>query len=142
MSWKLADRPDESREVVQPREIQPQTKALTARAIGMVQNMSAQDFVLLAFHSFMFLRVQFAPDGSGATLARKFALALLVITAGTVVLVRGQVLPEGWLRAFVYRVGMFGPALASYFELKHLLPALHPELVDAQLLRIDEFLFS
>ena len=127
---------------MQPRGMQPQAKDLTARAIGMVQNMATQDWVLVAFHSFMFLRVQLAPDGAGATLARKFALALLVITCGTIVLVRGQVLPEGWLRSLVYRLGLFGPALASYFELKYLLPALHPELVDAQLLRIDEFLFS
>jgi hypothetical protein len=127
---------------MQPGGIQPHARDLTSRAIGMVQNMAAQDFALLAFHSFMFLRVQLAPDGASATLARKFALALLVITAGTIVLVRGQILPEGPVRSLVYRLGLFGAALASYFELKHLLPALHPELVDAQLLRIDEFLFS
>lgn len=119
-----------------------QTKAGLASLGQTLQNMAVQDWALLAFHSFMFLRVQLAPDSAGATLARKFALALLVISAATVVLTRGQVLPAGWLRSLVYRLGMFVPALASYFELKYLLPALQPELVDAQLLRIDEFLFS
>src|SRR5689334_20212605 len=128
-------------EYMQPRGSVPQTKDLTTRALGVVQNMATQDFALLAFHAFMFLRFQMAPDSGTATIARKFALALFVISATTILLVRGQILPPGWLRAVVYRVGLFGAALASYFELKFLLPSLRPVLVDAQLLRIDEFLF-
>ncbi|MDH5491142.1 MAG: phosphatase PAP2 family protein, partial [Myxococcales bacterium] len=82
------------------------------------------------------------PESQDAVTARHFALTLLLITSATVLLVRGEILRPGPRRALVYRLGAFVPMLASYFELRYLLPALQPVLLDAQLQAIDTALLG
>ncbi|MFW6067120.1 MAG: phosphatase PAP2 family protein [Myxococcota bacterium] len=106
-----------------------------------VHNMAIQDWVVTAFHGFMWLRVAAAPDSPDAVFARRFALTLLTVSLSTIVLTRGEVLRPGPVRALVYRLGLFAPMVMSYLELRWLLPALHPRLLDPQLWAIDELLF-
>ena len=105
-------------------------------------NMAIQDFVCLAFHSYVLLRVWAAPDGGDAEVARRFALALLTTTVCTILLTRGEVLRAGRFRALFYRIGLFTPIVASYFEMRFVLPSLQPVLVDLRLLQIDEAIFG
>ncbi|MGB5368447.1 MAG: hypothetical protein WBN14_19455, partial [Polyangiales bacterium] len=44
------------------------------------QHLALQDVIALAFHAYLFLRVSIAPDSPDATVARRLALALLVVT--------------------------------------------------------------
>lgn len=105
-------------------------------------NMAIQDFVMVSFHALMWIKALLAPDGTDSSIARGSTLALLCGTVVTLLLCRGAILTAGPLRAMVYRLGMFGPMLCSYFTLRALLHGLQPVLLDSALLRIDEFLFG
>jgi hypothetical protein len=101
------------------------------------RNMAFQDWIAIGFHLFMWLRVTAAPDGADASFARRLSGLLLTVTLTTVVLVRGEMIRPGRARALLYRVGLFFPMVGSYFVLKWLLPALHPQFVDGLLMRLD-----
>lgn len=116
-------------------------RARTALGIA-VQNLATQDVIALAFHGYLFLRIELAPDSPNATVARRLALALLVITACSLVLTRGEVIRRKRARALTYRLGLFVPMVLSYFEMRTLLPALHPELMDHKLYAIDLWLLG
>jgi hypothetical protein len=105
-------------------------------------NIALQDVIATLFHVYTFVRAILAPDGADAEIARRFSFALLAITAITVALVRGEVLPRGRARSIIYRTGVFFPMVFSYFEMRFLLPALEPNLLDAQLMAIDEAIFG
>jgi len=107
-----------------------------------VQNLAVQDAIALAFHGYLFLRVSIAPDSPDATIARRLALALLVVTACSMVLTRGEVIRRRRARALTYRLGLFVPMVLSYFELRVLLPALQPDLMDHRLFAIDLWLLG
>ncbi len=115
-----------------------------ARSIGweLAQNLAIQDVIALTFHAYVFVRVSLAPDSPDATVARRLALALLVITACALLLSRAELIRNRSARALTYRLGLFLPMLASYFEMRTLLPALHPELMDPKLFAIDQWLFG
>ncbi len=106
------------------------------------QNLALQDVIALAFHAYLFLRVSIVPDTPDATVARRLALALLVVTACSLVLSRGEVIRSQRARALTYRLGIFVPMVLSYFEMRVLLPALHPDLMDHRLYAIDLWLLG
>ncbi len=113
------------------------------RAVGLTaSNMAVQDFCVLGFLSYMWLRVWVAPESPAATIARSGAFGLLVTALLVLLMTRGAILGPGPARAAVYRLGMLGPVVGSYFVLKWLLPALQPRLLDVELLRLDEALFG
>lgn len=105
------------------------------------RNLAAQDYILLAFHAYLLVRVLMAPDSAQAVTARLIWSGLCGITALGIVLGRAELLRPPWLRALIYRLCVFVPVPASYLGLSYLLPALRPTLLDPQLLRIDELLF-
>lgn len=112
-------------------------------ALGVTaQNLATQDVIALAFHGYLFLRVELAPDSPTAIVARRLALALLVVTACSIVLTRGELIRSQRARALTYRLGLFIPMVLSYFEMRTLLPALQPELMDRRLYAIDLWLFG
>ncbi len=115
-----------------------------ARSVAGVtaQNLAIQDVIVLAFHAYIFLRVWIAPDSPDATVARRLTLALLVVTACAMVLSRGEVIRSQRARALTYRLGLFVPMVFSYFEMRVLLPALQPDLMDYRLYAIDLWLLS
>ena len=126
-----------------PGEFGKRAQELVSRSVGVaLHNMALQDFVMVGFHSFMWLRVMMAPDSADATIARSYTFALLAASLGTLLLTRGEMMGPGPARAVVYRIGMLIPMVGSYFTLKWLLPALQLNLLDEQLLRLDELLFG
>jgi len=116
-------------------------RARTALGIT-AQNLAVQDVIALALHAYLFLRVSIAPDSPDATVARRLALALFVITACSMVLSRGEVIRSERTRALTYRLGLFVPMVLSYFEMRVLLPALQPDLMDHRLFAIDLWLLG
>lgn len=126
-----------------PGELSKRAQEAFSRTISVtMHNMAIQDFAMVAFHTFMWLRVMMAPDTVEATVARSGSFALLTAAMATLLLTRGEVMGPGLARAAVYRIGMLLPMVGSYFTLKWLLPALQPRLLDAELLHIDELIFG
>ncbi len=107
-----------------------------------IQNLAIQDAIALAFHGYLFLRVTIAPDTPDATVGRRLALALFVVTACSMLLTRGELIRSERARALTYRLGLFVPMVLSYFELRVLLPALQPDLMDHRLFAIDLWLLG
>ncbi len=117
--------------------ISPATVLATTMA-----NLSIHDRIALAFHVFMLGRVMIAPQSADADIAFRFGLGLLLVSVVSVLLARGEVLRPGKTRSLVYRVGIFFPVVLSYFQLRYLLPALQPVLVDGALRELDEALLG
>ncbi|MGB8329924.1 MAG: phosphatase PAP2 family protein [Polyangiales bacterium] len=125
------------------RELTRNVAERARTAIGVTaQNLAVQDVIAVAFHAYLFLRLSIAPDGPDAALARRLALALFVVTACSMVLARGEVVRSRRARALTYRLGLVVPMFLSYFEMRVLLPALHPELMDHPLFAIDRWLLG
>jgi len=122
--------------------IAPVVRAVARRVSRGVQQLAVQDYVLLGYHAFMWLRVLRAPDGIDAAHARATTLVLLVVTVLGLALVRGEVIGPGPARSILYRLIAFVPAACSYFELRPLLHGLRPRLVDDALMRIDVAIFG
>ena len=115
----------------------------TRTALGVAaQNLALQDWMALSFHAYLLLRVSLAPDSPDATVGRRLALALFIITACCLVLTRGEVIGSRRVRALTYRLGLVTPMVLSYFEMRVLLPALQPELLDQRLFAIDLWLLG
>ena len=117
-------------------------RGLAAAVETFLANVALQDVLAFTFHLVMWLKVTVAPDSPDATMARRISGLLLTVTVASVVLVRAEIVKAGWFRSLLYRVGLFFPMVASYLELRFLLPALQPKLLDLQLLAIDEALLG
>jgi hypothetical protein len=116
--------------------------ALARVPAALRRNLAAHDWLAGGFHLAMWARVAFAPDSSDAAIARRTAIALSLCTLSVLVLTRGELLPRGRARALFYRLGLFVPTFLSYFELRYLLPALRPDLLDLELHALDTAIFS
>jgi hypothetical protein len=135
---------------MQPDPTPLASPALPARSrpgpLGVVRvaaaNLSFIDWFALLFHAAMTARVMVAPDSPEALIARRAFYALIGVTLATLLLVRGELLPAGRVRAFVYRLGLMAPISGSYFVLKYHLPALQPRLLDGTLLALDTAIFG
>lgn len=120
----------------------PPSDAVSGVLRTTLHNMAIQDFVMMGFHALMWLKAMMAPDSTDSSIARGSTFALVSATAITLLLCRGAIITHAPTRALVYRVGMFGPMLCSYFTLRALLHGLQPVLLDSALLRIDEMIFG
>ncbi|MBK6578628.1 MAG: phosphatase PAP2 family protein [Sandaracinaceae bacterium] len=107
-----------------------------------LQNLALQDLAALAFHVYMLLRVSVAPHSNDRDMAIRYGVALLSATAAALLIARGEVLKPGPARSLLYRVGIFVPVVLSYFQMRFLLPALQPALVDRHLYALDQALFG
>jgi len=110
---------------------------LLARLRDIPRQMAIQDYVATTFHTYMLLRVLLAPTGPQTRPALLTTATLFAVTVGTVILVRGKLLPGRRVPALLYRLGIFSPVVLSYLTLRHVLPALQLPLQDATLLAID-----
>lgn len=106
------------------------------------RNLARQDWVMMAYHSYIVLRVLLAPHNEFTRDARWMTFALFSMAAITLMLTRGEVLPEGRLRVWIYKVFMFVSFTLTYFALRAVLHCLEPRLLDAKLLSLDEALFG
>jgi len=113
------------------------------RVIGLtLLNLSILDVIILTFHAAIWLRISLAPAGPLRAQAWWFASGLLALAGATMLLCRGELLPPGTLRGIAYRLLTIACVLLSYFEMRTLLPALQPVLLDGALLAVDEALLG
>ena len=108
----------------------------------LLSNIVTHDYLAMAVHITLLTRAWLAPQGPNASLARSVTAFVFAIAFIILLLTRGEVLPQGGLRAILYRLGLFTPLFISYFELKSLLPALRPQLLDSALYELDTALFG
>jgi membrane-associated phospholipid phosphatase len=115
----------------------------TGRFVGsLASNLTLQDAAVLGLNGFLCWKAAFAIDGTGAEPVREQLFILFTIALASILALRGELLEPGPLRATFYRVGTLGSMIGTYLTLRALLPALHPELLDARLLALDRALFG
>ncbi|HKP61458.1 MAG TPA: phosphatase PAP2 family protein [Polyangiales bacterium] len=115
----------------------------TGRFLGtLTSNLTLQDAAVLGLNGFLCWKAAFAISGPGAEDVREQLFVLFTLALASVISMRGELLEPGPLRASFYRVGALGSMIGSYLTLRALLPALHPELLDARLVAIDRALFG
>jgi hypothetical protein len=117
-------------------------RKLTDVVATAVRNLALQDYAVLSLHSLLSLQALSRARGLESGLVCRQTGGLLGLTVVTLLLSRGELLPAQTVRAMVYRVGMFGSMIGSYFVMRPLLSALQPALLDATLIKIDNRLFG
>ena len=86
---------------------------------------------------------RFAPASqNGEPISRAAGFVLLAWASGSIWLARNEALPPGPVRTVIYRTGIFLPACLSYFLIGWLNPALDRPLLDAELMAVDQALFT
>jgi membrane-associated phospholipid phosphatase len=106
------------------------------------RNLALQDYAVIGLAGFLAAMAWLRAQGPDAQLVRTETLTLLGVASLMLIVTRGGLIATGALRAMTYRGGMLGVMLVSYLVLRLLLPALHPALLDAKLVAIDETLFG
>jgi hypothetical protein len=101
-----------------------------------------QDYAILGLAGFLMAKAFLQVHGPEAHLVRELTSALFGAAFITLLVTRGELLPEGQLRSALYRVGTLGSMIGSYLALRPLLHALNPTLLDRRLLAIDGVLFG
>lgn len=99
------------------------------------------DYAVFAYLLLLNGAVLFTPSSSERSdcLLRTGGLMLAFVVS--IVLVRGRLLKHAWLRALVYRLGIYGPVQVSYFFLKHVLPLVNKTTLDWELYHLDLAVF-
>ena len=120
--------------------VEPRPAYAFARRV--VRELAIQDWVVLAYCAALVLLVA----GAAPSPARNDVLyrvsRLAAGTALAITLVRGGLIANRWLVALVYRVGLFGGVLGSYFLLRELLPVVNRATLDAELFALDLRVFG
>ena len=101
------------------------------------RNLAPQDWYICAYFTLMLLAVLF---GTGP--GRDHSISLIVVDVACLAcglgLTRGGVLnPQGFASATVYRLTVWLTVFLSYFQLRHILPAVSERAVDGDLLAFD-----
>jgi hypothetical protein len=111
-------------------------------ALRLVRNLAVQDWVTLGYFAFLLLAlVRGHGETRGGSIARVLADVGFFLTG--LVLARGGFLREGSLAAgLVYRVTLLTSILASYLQLREILPAVSSRVVDAEILAFDLRVFG
>jgi len=119
------------------------TPARTRVAEGIARQLGVQDWFLAGY--FLLLSLAVFGFGSGpnhAECMQWVALDVAVFVVG-VLLTRGRVLTPGTLaHGLTYRVSLFASFLASYFQLRIILPDVTSKAIDADILSFDLSVFG
>lgn len=100
------------------------------------------DLFWLAFHIFIWVRVQMAPEGPQKALAVRVSSSVLLAFVLGLAIVQTSWFKSNDTRRSFHRAAIFVPGFLSYFQLRIILPALQPHfLYDHALLSVDRSLF-
>lgn len=103
---------------------------------------TVQDGILLGYLLVVSLLVWRSTSGPlQSTAARGVFLCMSVVVFGCSLSRLAPEVPSA-IRNVVYRVAIVGAILYNYLSLRELLPLIRPDSVDAQLMKIDEFIFG
>jgi hypothetical protein len=109
----------------------------TSWAARFVRNLAPQDWYIGTYFPIILLALAF---GSGPDRPSCMRLVLIdwMLFATGLALTRGGVLrPGSFLNSFLYRMTVFLGVFLSYFQLRHILPAVSERAVDADILAFD-----
>ena len=108
----------------------------------LVSELAVQDWFVIVYVAILFGAVWIAPDSPERTmnLQRLFGLSAMLVV--TTLGVRGGLAGKGLFASVLYRVGMLGVVLISYFMLQGLLPVVNTGALDAELYALDLRLFG
>ena len=102
-----------------------------------VRNLAPQDWYIAGYFALMMMQVLL---GSGPD--REHSMQLLMIDVACLfaglALTRGEILrPHSFANSFMYRMTVWLTVFLSYFQLRHILPAVSERAVDADILSFD-----
>ncbi len=101
-----------------------------------------QDGLMLGYLTIVSLLVASTPDGPVRTLAGRLLLCCVTAQLAACVVARAGQRRVGLLRSSFYRLLVVGVLLETYLMLRHVLPLVRPDTVDAKLLALDLRLFG
>lgn len=108
----------------------------------MVREMAVQDWFAIVYVIVLIGAVLIAPESQGRTMNLQRLFGLSVLLAVTMLGARGGLAGNGLFSALLYRAGMLGVTLISYFMLRGLLPVVNSGALDAELYALDLRLFG
>ncbi len=112
---------------------------------GLAAQLASQDWLIIGFFAIELVALLFAHGARGVDRARciGFVSGDVTLYFTMLLLVRGPVLRWGGLTSsLLYRVGLVGVILASYFQLREVLPVVSPWADDAQIYAFDRHVFG
>jgi hypothetical protein len=105
--------------------------------VALVRDLAPHDWLILVYFGLLLLGVLFGA-GPGRAEATQLVLVDIVCLVTGLALTRGDILTRGGLASsLIYRISLMATVLASYFQLRVILPAAAPRSVDATLYAID-----
>jgi hypothetical protein len=118
-------------------------KAVSERSwlASFTRELAPHDWLILTYFVLLFVAVLFGA-GPDRMLAGRIVIEHTIALLVGLALTRGGILRhDGFASALVYRLTLFTTVLSSYFELRVILPAAAPRVVDGALYAIDMRLF-
>lgn len=108
----------------------------------LIAELAFQDWFVIVYVIILVGAVWIAPDSPGRTmnLQRLFGLSTLLVVS--ILGVRSGLAGKGLFATLLYRSGMLGVILISYFMLRGLLPVVNSGALDAELYALDRKLFG
>jgi membrane-associated phospholipid phosphatase len=105
-------------------------------------DLGPQDWLVLGYVTVLVIAL--LQGEHGATFQKNVASVLGLVACAVlgIGLTRTGALRNGWLKALLYRVSIYGPVQLSYFCFRDLLPAINPGVLDHQLHAIDMDFFG
>ncbi|MFO0676755.1 MAG: phosphatase PAP2 family protein [Polyangiaceae bacterium] len=110
-------------------------------ALRFVKNLAAQDWLLVAYFTILTVAIA-CGNGPDRGEAMRMALTDAGIFLSVLLLVRGEMLKTGTFATLLYRATIITTVVASYFQLRTILPAVTTHAVDGQLLAFDLRVFG
>jgi hypothetical protein len=117
--------------------VSPQEAGLVGWLTGFGRELAVQDWFIAGYFLVVLLAVAFGTGPGHAESASLVASDMVILWTG-LILSRGGVLARGTIVSqLVYRLTLMGTVLASYFQMRVILPAVSSRAVDAQILAFD-----
>jgi len=104
--------------------------------------LAVQDWLVFFYLVILDTAILLVPASPGRTMNLQRLGGLSVAYLVAIVLTRGGLLPKGRLSSLIYRAGLLGVVLGSYFMLRGLLPVVNQGALDAELYAFDLRVFG
>ncbi|MGC4089714.1 MAG: phosphatase PAP2 family protein [Polyangiaceae bacterium] len=127
---------------VTPAAAQSSEGQSVAAPAALPTELAIHDWLVLAY--VVVLNVAVLRGDGGGDLKRQLAPVLGLLTCAFVGIGigRSNLFRDGWLKASMYRVAIYGPVQLSYFFFRELLPHINPRSLDHELRVLDIQLFG
>jgi len=107
-----------------------------------LRELAPQDWLVLAYLLGLTIAVVLAPESAARRASLPWVTVLSGVAVGAIWLVRSRTLVHPILAPLIYRIGVYGTVQASYFALRHVIPAITSRRLDLDLYHLDVALFG